>query len=194
MADQEKDKRIDEMLDSLLANYSAAEPRPGLETRILANLRERPEKETVQGWWNFKWIWAGMVTAAIIIAAVLMSVRRPIEPPANVIVKNNQPAAQPQIQPHAPIAPKETARVYWRKPRATKQPQDAALALNERPANFPTPTPLSEQERMMFTYLANTPKEIVIAQIPRNNDEKEGEEFWADREPAQGTRRSTTNR
>jgi hypothetical protein len=194
MADQEKDKRIDEMLDSLLANYSAAEPRPGLETRILANLRERPEKETVQGWWNFKWIWAGMVTAAIIIAAVLMSVRRPIEPPANVIVKNNQPAAQPQIQPHAPIAPKETARVYWRKPRATKQPQDAALALNKRPANFPTPTPLSEQERMMFTYLANTPKEIVIAQIPRNNDEKEGEEFWADREPAQGTRRSTTNR
>jgi hypothetical protein len=194
MADQEKDKRIDEMLDSLLANYSAAEPRPGLETRILANLRERPEKETVQGWWNFKWIWAGMVTAAIIIAAVLMSVRRPIEPPANVIVKNNQPAAQPQIQPHAPIAPKETARVYWRKPRATKQPQDAALALNERPANFPTPTPLSEQERMMFTYLANTPKEIVIAQIPRNNDEKEGEEFWADREPAQGTRRSTTDR
>jgi hypothetical protein len=194
MADQEKDKRIDEMLDSLLANYSAAEPRPGLETRILANLRERPEKETVQGWWNFKWIWAGMVTAAIIIAAVLMSVRRPIEPPANVIVKNNQPAAQPQIQPHAPIAPKETARVYRRKPRATKQPQDAALALNERPANFPTPTPLSEQERMMFTYLANTPKEIVIAQIPRNNDEKEGEEFWADREPAQGTRRSTTNR
>ena len=118
MADQEKDKRIDEMLDSLLANYSAAEPRPGLETRILANLRERPEKETVQGWWNFKWIWAGMVTAAIIIAAVLMSVRRPIEPPANVIVKNNQPAAQPQIQPHAPIAPKETARVYRRKPSA----------------------------------------------------------------------------
>ncbi len=40
MADQEKDKQmqIDEVLDSLLANYSSAEPRPGLETRILANL------------------------------------------------------------------------------------------------------------------------------------------------------------
>jgi hypothetical protein len=194
MADQEKDKRIDEMLDSLLANYSAAEPRPGLETRILANLRERPEKETVQGWWNFKWIWAGMVTAAIIIAAVLMSVRRPIEPPANVIVKNNQPAAQPQIQPHAPIAPKETARVYRRKPRATKQPQNAALALSQRPANFPTPVPLSEQERMMFSYLENTPQEIIVAQLPRNNDQKESEEFWADREPSSGTRRSITNR
>ena len=36
MIDPEKDKQmqIDEMLDSMLANYSAAEPRPGLETRI----------------------------------------------------------------------------------------------------------------------------------------------------------------
>jgi hypothetical protein len=42
MADQEKDKQmqIDDTLDSLLANYSSAEPRPGLETRILANMRE----------------------------------------------------------------------------------------------------------------------------------------------------------
>ena len=42
MADQEKDKQmqmqIDDMLDSLLANYSSVDPRPGLETRILANL------------------------------------------------------------------------------------------------------------------------------------------------------------
>ena len=70
MVDQEKDKQmqIDEMLDSMLANYSAAEPRPGLETRILANLRETQEKQTAQGWWNFKWLWAGMVAAAIIVA------------------------------------------------------------------------------------------------------------------------------
>ena len=47
MADQEKDKQmqIDEMLDSLLANYSSAEPRPGLETRILANLREQQKRK-----------------------------------------------------------------------------------------------------------------------------------------------------
>jgi hypothetical protein len=194
MIDPEKDKRMDEMLDSLLANYSAAEPRPGLNTRILASLRETPEKQTTLGLWNFKWLWAGMVTAVIIIAAVLISGRRRIEPPTNVVVKTSPTVPQPEIQSHAPIAPKETVRIYRRKPRATKQPQNAALALSERPANFPTPVPLSEQERLMFTYLANTPQEIVIAQIPRNDDEKEAEEFWADREPSSGTRRSTTNR
>jgi hypothetical protein len=195
MADQEKDKRmqIDDMLDSLLANYSSAEPRPGLETRILANLREA-KKESSQGWWNFKWLWAGVVAAAIIVAAVLAGGRHRIEPPKHVMAKTSPAIPEPAIQPHAPIAPKETVEIYRRKSRATKQPQNATLALSQRPANFPTPVPLSEQERMMFSYLENTPQEIIVAQLPRNNDQKESEEFWADREPSSGTRRSITNR
>jgi hypothetical protein len=195
MADQEKDKRmqIDDMLDSLLANYSSAEPRPGLETRILANLREA-KKESSQGWWNFKWLWAGVVAAAIIVAAVLAGGRHRIEPPKHVMAKTSPAIPEPAIQPHAPTAPKETVEIYRRKSRATKQPQNATLALSQRPANFPTPVPLSEQERMMFSYLENTPQEIIVAQLPRNNDQKESEEFWADREPSSGTRRSITNR
>jgi len=195
MADQEKDKQmqIDDMLDSLLANYSSAEPRPGLETRILANLREA-EKRASQGWWNFKWIWAGVVTAAIIVAAVLINGRHRIEPPRDVIVKSSPAVPQPEIQPQAPAVRNETARIHQRKPLASTRAPNATLALNERPANFPTPVPLSEQERLMFTYLENTPREVVIAQIPRNDDQKESEAFWADREPSSGTRRSTKTR
>jgi hypothetical protein len=167
MADQEKDKQmqIDDMLDSLLANYSSAEPRVGLETRILANLREAEEKKASQGWWNFKWLWAGMVTAAFIVAAVLNSGRNRVEPTTHVIVKTNQPAPQPEIQPHAPIARQETARVHRRKSSTVPTAQrNAALALNERPAVFPTPTPLSEQEKLVLSYFAGTPREQVIAQ------------------------------
>jgi hypothetical protein len=127
-------------------------------------------------------------------AAVLISKRHHIAPPTPTIVKTTQPTPQPGIQSHEPIAPKQVGKIHRRKPPVPTLPQNATLALSERPANFPTPTPLSEQERLMFTYLANTPQEIVIAQIPRNDDEKESEEFWADREPSLGTRRSTTNR
>jgi hypothetical protein len=197
MADREKDKqmRIDDMLDSLLTNYSSAEPRSGLKNRILANLREAEEKEAAHGWWSFKWLWAGVVAVAIIVAAVLVNGRHRVEPPTNVIVKTNQRGPQPEeIQPHVPIARQETAKIHRRKPSTPTLPQNATLALSERPANFPTPAPLSEQDRMMFAYLENTPREVVIAQLPRNNDQQESEAFWADREPAQGTRRSTTNR
>ena len=153
MIDPEKDKQmqIDDMLDSLLANYSSAEPRPGLETRILANLREA-EKKASQGWWNFKWLWAGAVAAAIIMAAVLINGRHRVEPPTHVIVKTSPAAPQPEIQPHAPAVRNETARIRPRKSLAPTRPQNAALALNERPAVFPTPTPLSEQEKLLLSY------------------------------------------
>lgn len=165
MADQEKDKQMDKILDSLLANYSSAEPRPGLETRILANLREAEEKKAPQGWWNFKWIWAGLVTAAIVIAAVLIGGRNRTTPPTHVIVKTNQPAPQPEIQPQAPAVRNEAAIAHRRKPSmspATRQ--SATLALSDRPAVFPTPTPLSEQERLLLRYYAGTPREEVVAQ------------------------------
>jgi hypothetical protein len=196
MADQEKDRQmqLDDMLDSLLANYSSAEPRPGLETRILANLRDAGEKRALQGWWNFKWLWVGIVTAAIIVAAVLSNGRHRVAPPTHVVVKTSPAVPQPDIQPHAPAVRNETVRIRPRKSLAPTRPQNAALALNERPANFPTPVPLSEQERMMFTYLENTPREVVIAQLPRDNDQQESEAFWAEREPSSVTRRSTTNR
>ena len=166
MADQEKDKQmqIDEMLDSLLANYSSAEPRPGMETRILANLRDA-EKKAPQGWWNFKWLWAGLVTAAIVIAVVLIGGQNRTTPAANVIVKTSQPAPQPQTQPLAPVNPQATARVHRRKPATVPTaPQNATLALNHRPAVFPTPTPLSEQERPLLQYCSRTPREEMIAQ------------------------------
>jgi hypothetical protein len=168
MADQEKDKQmqIDDMLDSLLANYSSAEPRPGLETRILANLREA-EKKAPQGWWNFKWIWRGVVAAAIVMAAVLISGRHRVAPPTNVVVKTS-PAPQTEIQPHAPAVRNETVRIRPRKPLASTRPQNATLALSERPAVFPTPTPLSEQEKLLLSYVAGTPREEVIAQSHPN--------------------------
>jgi hypothetical protein len=164
MADQEKDKQMDKILDSLLANYSSGEPRPGLETRILANLREE-EKKAPQGWWNFKWIWAGVVAAAIIIAAALIGGRHQVEQPTNTVVETTQPAPQQQVQPHAPVPRNETVRIHRRKPSAIPTVRhDAALALKDRPAVFPTPTPLSEQEQLLLRYYAGTPREELIAQ------------------------------
>ena len=197
MADQEKDKQMqmDEMLDSLLASYSSVEPRPGLETRILANLRNDESRAVSHGWWNFKWLWAGAVVAAIIMAAVLINGwrRQRVEPPTNTVVQSGKPVpTQPVVQNSSPATATVVPR--HRKTLAPRPPQNATLALSERPQIFPTPVPLSEQERLMFTYLENTPREVVVAQMPRNDDQKEAEEFWADREPSSGTRRSTNTR
>ena len=189
MADQEKDKRmqIDKVLDSLLAGYSSVEPRPGLETRILANLtsanpRDAEGREAGRGWWGFKWLWAGAaVAAAIIVGAVLMSGRRHVAPPpSNTVVQTVRPAVQQPIiqqpiiqQPQVQQPPVQSSvrgaagleRVIHRhKTLAPGPQQNATLAWSQRPAVFPTPTPLSEQERMLLQYYSRTPREEVIAQ------------------------------
>ena len=171
MADQEKDKQMDNMLDSLLANYSSAEPRLGLETRILANLRDAEGREASRGWWGFKWLWAGAALAvAIIMGAVLMSGRRHVAPPSNTVVQTGQPAVQqpviqqPAIQSSAPEAVGQSRVIHRHKTLAPVPPQNATLAWSQRPAIFPTPTPLSEQERLLLSYYSSTPREEVIAQ------------------------------
>jgi hypothetical protein len=164
MADQEKDKQMDEMLDSLLAAYSSAEPRPGLETRILANLRDAKSREAKSAAWNFKWLWAGMAAAVvlIIIAVALIGGKHRIVTPT--VVQTQQPApSQPEIQRSAPVRAGNVPRP--RAPRATQvQNVNATLALNQRPQVFPTPAPLSEQEQLLLRYVAGTPREEVVAQ------------------------------
>ena len=184
MADQEKDKQIDKMLDSLLAGYSSAEPRPGLETRILANLRDAESREASRGWWGFKWLWAGAVLAALIVAGVLIGGKRQVAPPPHKVVQTVQPSVQPpQPQPKPPeIAPQMATKQRERRPHRAAMIQAArnsGLKPGLRPANFPTPFPLSEQERLMLAYLNNTPHQEVIAHIQRT-DQQEAEEFWQD--------------
>lgn len=178
MADQEKDKqmetRIDDVLDSLLANYSSAEPRPGLETRILANLRDAEGREAGRGWWGFKWLWAGAALAALILASVLIGGKRHVAPPSRTVAQTAQPAVQPTIQQpsaqqpavqsRAPEAVGQERLIHRHKSLAPGPQQNATLAWSQRPAVFPTPTPLSEQERLLLSYYNRTPREEVIAQ------------------------------
>jgi hypothetical protein len=166
MADQEKDKQLDEMLDSLLANYSSAEPRPGLETRILANLRDASGREASPASWNFRWLWAGAaVAAAIIVAAVLIAGGRHTAPPNRTVVQTSQPALQqPEVQRSLPANTATSPGRHGHKIFNPARPQDATLALSQRPPIFPTPTRLSEQEQLLLSYFAGTPREEMIAQ------------------------------
>jgi hypothetical protein len=186
MTDQEKDKKMDETLDSLLANYSSAEPRPGLETKILASLRDAEQRKPARPSWMFKGLWAAAaVAAAIIVAAVFISGRQHVKQPPVVVLTTPTP-----VQPHVPqpglpevvtVNPEQHRRKAAVTPRVeSTRLENATLPLDRRPAIFPTPTPLSEQEKLMFTYLANTPKEEVVAQIQRT-DQQEAAEFWEDR-------------
>jgi hypothetical protein len=179
MSDYEKDRHLDELLDSALAQYSSVEPRPGLETRILASVRAATSTmASRRGHW--RWLWAGAVAAIALVTFVLLANRHSVVPkPGNNVVQAPQPPVRvsPRFESSVPVPPSNTAK-RRRETQLRSSPQPVALDRNQRPSVFPTPSPLSEQEKMALAYAARAPKEELIAQMKTPDSEEE--EFWAD--------------
>lgn len=196
MADQDKERQLDDLLDSLLSQYASAEPRPGLETRVLAQIAESRNGSGVRAT-SLRWLIAGggLVVSAVALVVLLLVFRT-----------QQQPHSSPRVAQsgHAQQMPDQSESAFEHSSAATKTQvrkskviavqlarQDAVLA--ERPAIFPTPVPLSRQERLMFSYVANTPRQEVVSQIT-TDDQKEAAAFWAQGEPTPGTQRPTLTR
>jgi hypothetical protein len=177
MADMDKDKatvnakdnQLDALLDSMLAEYSAVEPRPGLENRILTNIREATGKEK-SPWWRWRWIWAGAAAAAValIIAVMLLSSPGSRKQPVPVAQGNSaqeNSGTERGTTPHVANAAPERAAVPSHPTAVAHAPRMQTVARKEvRREVFPTPEPLSKEERMLLSYLSRTPREELVAQ------------------------------
>lgn len=162
---EHQDKHLDELLDSMLSTYSAAEPRPDLETMVLAKLRDAENREESRSW-NSRWLWAGAAVMAAAVLLIFLSTARHsrMAVPENVAVQKQPPAqSQPQEQQALPAGAGNMVH-HQRQKHAPVRVENAGLALSQRPSVFPTPTPLSDQERLLLSYYARTPREELIAQ------------------------------
>src|SRR5260221_9831170 len=81
-----KNDALDRALDAALAQYSAIEPRTGLEDRILANLRAEQVHAHDRAWWRWAVAAACATVVFVIIGLAWTSIRRAptiaIHPPA----------------------------------------------------------------------------------------------------------------
>lgn len=87
MDHEQLNKKLDDWLDQALAEYGRTEPRPGIEARIVANLRSRGQ---LQPWWG-RWlrpVWLSAVAVTILIFIVVLFVK-PERPPMPDLVKGN---------------------------------------------------------------------------------------------------------
>jgi hypothetical protein len=186
---EEREQFAERLLDQALQQYSAAEPRSGLETRILQNLAERRP----QPWYSLfampRFVWPLAVTAALLaIALGTWQYRKPALHPSEV-ARTVAPAAPP-----APSETKPSVSISTAAPVAPRrhQTQPAQLARREpspeipRREQFPSVAPLSDQERLLLTYLRTTPKEEVLLAVARREAEREQEmeQFFNDATPS----------
>ena len=160
-----KQDEFDRMLDAALRKYAAVEPRIGLEERVLANLLAEQARVPDHAWWRWSAIAA---VAAVIVVAMALSLRS--DKPSHPVVANH---------PATPIqAPKERGTEILSiahrsgtrparptttpKPAMRPSPPEVAMARAPKLEQFPSPQPLSEQEKLLQSYVAENPGQAVL--------------------------------
>jgi len=182
---------LDRELDAALARYAAVEPRPGLEERVLANLRSAPASEAPgHNWW--KWSVVAAV-AAVIVVAIAMAWRsgRPSNPS---VARHSSTATQPEHQPPTQFVSKglenngHSRSLQMRRKRPRSHPPIVA-AVAPKLDQFPSPQPLSEQEQILADYVRQFHNQAVqIARITNEEMQRDRMEVIG---PPQGAPGST---
>jgi hypothetical protein len=188
------DEKLDQWLDRALREYGKAEPRRGLEGRILANLaiaeREVELRSTGQpraavptfGRLRWRFGFAGLAAGATIVIAIWVGSglrdhgKKTVSTSVPDAVDHNRGGALPPI-PHA-ANPNHKAAVTQRNSIRV----EAASAL-PRLDQFPSQRPLSEQEQLLKTYVSQFPKEAAVIAGEQEQREKELEGLYSDNRP-----------
>ena len=160
-----KQDEFDRMLDAALAKYAAVETRTGLEERVLANLRAEQARVPDHAWWRWSAIAA---VAAVIVVAMALSLRS--HKPSHPVVANHPPtpiqAPKERGTEILSIAHRSGTRPArpstGRKPEIRPSPPEVAIARAPKLEQFPSPQPLSEQEKLLQNYVAENPQQAVL--------------------------------
>jgi hypothetical protein len=182
---------LDRELDAALAQYGAGQPRAGLELRVLTNLQAERERMASRTWW--RWPAAVALAAAVTIVVGVLLVGRSAKtspvvsvdrPPTGVQSGGQKgPLLAGDVRNPPPLIPSarrnETNRHRRRQPTVASEPK------LER---FPSPQPMSEQEKILASYVAQYPEHAALIAEART------EALRKDRREEEETGASTGNR
>ena len=169
----DREREMERWIDDAVSQYGKAEPRPGLEGRVLARLAEaRQESSPAPPWWSMRWWSALAFSAAAILALVMVWQQRrgPAHIPANPVAKI---ATTPRTEEHAAGSkrPLEENTKSARESRVRAVAQNranhhalAVAATQNAPKleRFPAPQPLSEQEQLLARYVQEFPRKAAL--------------------------------
>ncbi len=154
-----EDRDFDRMIDAALGTYADSSADANLADRVLSRLANEPAPQPRLRWlpWTAVALPAGVCLLWLIHFGPGIT-RRHVAPPIQSARLRHPAAISTRPYPH-PAPGVETAQQIN---RATPHPHPAAVATAQQPLPkldvFPTPTPLTRQERALAMYVAHTPQ------------------------------------
>jgi hypothetical protein len=156
---EDRNQKLEKLLDAGLRHYTGAEPRPGLETRVLQTLSKEPKRFKL-----WPWVSGLPIAAALLIGGALFITRRmPVEQISGVTTPS---ASNIQIDVQTKILlaqPQPGPRRIARSRTDVHRSMHPAVAHSDpRLEQFPSPQPLNEQEEMLVRYVQAKPQEATM--------------------------------
>ncbi len=154
---------VEQWLDGALSQYGKAEPRTGLESRVLANLEaERDRMASRRRWW---WAVGAVAAAAAIVAVVWLEENSRKKNPADMAGtpttihhEDAQKAIEPGPVPQAAHPGKESAQR-----RLANQPsRELAVAAAPKLDQFPSRRSLSGEELLLVRRLNEQSDKVAL--------------------------------
>lgn len=156
------DEFAEQLLDGTLRRLASEEPAPGLDGRVLARLQAR--KNFLPGsFWEWR-LAAGAALLAILVLAIFWPAHTPprdVAKPNRENLRSAMAAPQPSVSISKPLT---KASVSRQMPQHFVRQRGKVQALREpRLAMFPSPAPLSQQEKLLLQYVKAVPPSNLLA-------------------------------
>jgi hypothetical protein len=84
-----RNRELDDWLDQALAEYGSAEPRPGIEARTVAILRDRMRRRSWWQWWS-RMVWVPAAALTFVLLLLVLLVNREPRPVSELTQRNDQ--------------------------------------------------------------------------------------------------------
>ena len=160
---EDKNRFVDHLLDSALANQRGAEPRAGFEGRILARVRAASRQSRRKVFWL-----ASAATASAVLVFVGIYVARRSHQPAvqPSQTANAVPAPSPgeTLTANSEAAPKASPATSVIEPKRIARHQgkpSRQFETHHWPSQFPTPAPLTPEQKALVRYVQETPPQVL---------------------------------
>jgi hypothetical protein len=168
-----REQNVEQWLDSALSQYRKAEPRTGLESRVLASLQaERNRITSRMRWW---WAMGAVAVAAAIVAMVWVGANGP-KKNAGGVAETSTPShneeAQRSIVPRPAQQAVHPAKEVAHRGPANEPSRELAAAARPKLDRFPSRRKMSEEELLLVRRLnEKSNKEALLESIPNREED-----------------------
>ncbi len=169
----EPNDKLDQWLDQALDQYSKVELRAGLEMRVMASVAAERERRAKQRIWAWSFAAASVCAAIVIVLCLGGAARREYSQSAEQRSQSVKAVTREPEPSTSSRARHQEAEVQIAKhaPRRTRRSRVELVSKALPKADqFPSPRPLSEQEKLLLSYFYASPRADVVSPVAAAKD------------------------